>query len=259
MARLVRQERNRTVRSFRQLRRFHHVINSDKVFGTHNGAAAYYNHRPSTSEPALQRSQSRAKYIASDVCSELFFAVGHRVEFGRPFHEGLVAVGDGDEPQRRHVIFNAHRAFENRIGAGHFIVRQRQQTLADPPAVFQPEVTDASDLVGREVLFDPAFGDETCPIRQTVKIANDRPDGTWLRGNDPGNIDLRHLLANYRLPSSSRSSSGLATGCTPAFARLEVRLSMSLASRSTSVIRPRLPPSMPISFIMLSIIGACTR
>jgi hypothetical protein len=30
-----RPERNRTARSFRQLRRFHHVINSDKVFGTH--------------------------------------------------------------------------------------------------------------------------------------------------------------------------------------------------------------------------------
>src|SRR5258708_20629287 len=28
-------ERNRAARSFRQLRRFHHVINSDKVFGTH--------------------------------------------------------------------------------------------------------------------------------------------------------------------------------------------------------------------------------
>src|SRR5258707_15181412 len=29
-------ERNRAARSFRQLRRFHHVINSDKVFGTHS-------------------------------------------------------------------------------------------------------------------------------------------------------------------------------------------------------------------------------
>ena len=29
-------ERNRTARSFRQLRRFHHVINSDKVIGTHS-------------------------------------------------------------------------------------------------------------------------------------------------------------------------------------------------------------------------------
>src|SRR3984893_1654997 len=37
MARPRRPERNRTARSFRQLRRFHHVINSDKVFGTHKG------------------------------------------------------------------------------------------------------------------------------------------------------------------------------------------------------------------------------
>src|SRR5258708_13405240 len=35
MARPGRPERNRTARSFRQLRRFHHVTNSDKVFGTH--------------------------------------------------------------------------------------------------------------------------------------------------------------------------------------------------------------------------------
>src|SRR5467141_4808357 len=33
-------ERNRAARSFRQLRRFHHVINSDKVFGTHREAEA---------------------------------------------------------------------------------------------------------------------------------------------------------------------------------------------------------------------------
>src|ERR1700694_2446989 len=37
MARPGRPERNRVARSFRQLRRFHHVINSDGVFGTHNG------------------------------------------------------------------------------------------------------------------------------------------------------------------------------------------------------------------------------
>src|SRR6267378_5135715 len=40
MARPGRPERNRAVRSFRQLRRFHHVINSDKVFGTHREAEA---------------------------------------------------------------------------------------------------------------------------------------------------------------------------------------------------------------------------
>src|SRR5712692_1376520 len=35
MARPARPERNRTARSFRQLKRFHHFINSDNVFGTH--------------------------------------------------------------------------------------------------------------------------------------------------------------------------------------------------------------------------------
>src|SRR5260370_34455068 len=35
MARVGRPERNRAARSFGQLRRFHHVINSDRVFGTH--------------------------------------------------------------------------------------------------------------------------------------------------------------------------------------------------------------------------------
>jgi cold shock protein len=36
MARPGRPERNRAARSFRQFRRFHHVINTDKVFGTHS-------------------------------------------------------------------------------------------------------------------------------------------------------------------------------------------------------------------------------
>src|SRR5260370_41952034 len=40
MARLGRPERNRAARSFRQLRRFHRAINSDKVFGTHTAPLA---------------------------------------------------------------------------------------------------------------------------------------------------------------------------------------------------------------------------
>jgi hypothetical protein len=40
MARPGRSERNRTARSFSQLRRFHHVIKSDKVFGSHTAEAA---------------------------------------------------------------------------------------------------------------------------------------------------------------------------------------------------------------------------
>src|SRR5713101_9472638 len=36
MARSGRPERNRAARSFRQLRRFYHIINTDRVFGTHS-------------------------------------------------------------------------------------------------------------------------------------------------------------------------------------------------------------------------------
>jgi hypothetical protein len=41
MARPGRPERNRAARSFGQLRRFHHVINSIKVFGTHSQRRQY--------------------------------------------------------------------------------------------------------------------------------------------------------------------------------------------------------------------------
>src|SRR5258707_12812928 len=46
MARPGRPERNRAAQSFRQLRRFHHVINSDEVFGTHRARSAATNRSP---------------------------------------------------------------------------------------------------------------------------------------------------------------------------------------------------------------------
>ena len=49
MARSGRPERNRAARSFRQLRRFYHIINTDRVFGTHNVVWFALNHdRPLT-------------------------------------------------------------------------------------------------------------------------------------------------------------------------------------------------------------------
>src|SRR5260370_29359007 len=44
MARAGWPQRNRAARSFRQVRRFHHVINSDMVFGTHRVARLGINH-----------------------------------------------------------------------------------------------------------------------------------------------------------------------------------------------------------------------
>src|ERR1700681_648318 len=55
MARPGRPERNRAARSFRQLRRFHHVINSNMVFGTHRvSARLQLECFISNSSPALQ-------------------------------------------------------------------------------------------------------------------------------------------------------------------------------------------------------------
>jgi hypothetical protein len=59
------------------------------------------------------------------------------------------------------------------------------------------------------------------------------------------------------LDHRSRSLSlGFGAFCLVSFLLSRESAEMSLASRSTSVIRPRLPPSMPISFISVSIIGA---
>src|SRR6266567_7835498 len=46
MATPGRSARNRAARSFRQLMRFDHVINSDKVFGTHREAAGFLDMSP---------------------------------------------------------------------------------------------------------------------------------------------------------------------------------------------------------------------
>jgi hypothetical protein len=49
------QNETEQARSFRQLRRFHHVINSDKVFGTHRLAIAIPTKRNSVMIPIAQK------------------------------------------------------------------------------------------------------------------------------------------------------------------------------------------------------------
>jgi len=59
MARQGRPERNRTARSFRQLRRFRNVINSDKVFGTHRGIRVRSGGLPPASAATRQSNMCR--------------------------------------------------------------------------------------------------------------------------------------------------------------------------------------------------------
>src|SRR5436190_2062726 len=82
---------------------------------------------------------------------------------GPPFGEGAVAVGHGGELERSDVVVDAHRAFEDRVGALVVVVRQGEQLLADHAAVLEPEVAHAADLVGRLPALDARFGDERRP------------------------------------------------------------------------------------------------
>jgi type I restriction enzyme R subunit len=76
MARPGRPERNRAARSFRQLRRFHHVINSDKVFGTHTGgfsacAQAPFDAGPDEAPPSEDDIRTDALKTLQDTVSGL--------------------------------------------------------------------------------------------------------------------------------------------------------------------------------------------
>src|ERR1700681_185976 len=66
MARPGRPERNKATRSFRQLRRFHHVINSDKVFGTHNCAFLAERAEDGEVKRALKRMEEAWRTLARE-------------------------------------------------------------------------------------------------------------------------------------------------------------------------------------------------
>src|ERR1700730_3753009 len=64
MASPGRPERNRAARSFRQFRRFHHVINSDRVFGTHRRSGNPLGRPPKSQTRKPDRSTLGNAYIA---------------------------------------------------------------------------------------------------------------------------------------------------------------------------------------------------
>ena len=63
--------RNGAARSFRQLRRFHHVINSDKVFGTHKAYSVVCVLPKMTAPAARKMATMSAFMIAGLHCSRL--------------------------------------------------------------------------------------------------------------------------------------------------------------------------------------------
>src|SRR5436305_6395192 len=63
------------------------------------------------SEHALERVEAALEHAAADGIDQFGFALGRAVELGRPFQEGLVAVGNRRQAQGRNVVLDAHRRF----------------------------------------------------------------------------------------------------------------------------------------------------
>ena len=117
---------------------------------------------------------------------QLGLTLGRAIELGRPFGEGALAVGDRRQPQGRHIVLDAHRRFEDRVGAEHVVVGEAEQLLAQPVAIAQAEIAHAADLVGRLAILDAAFGDRRMPVRQSVEVANAGPDAVGAGVDDAG-------------------------------------------------------------------------
>src|SRR5260370_24886121 len=129
----------------------------------------------SASEHAIERIEAALKHAGSDVVDEFGLALGSAVEVGRPFQEGLVAVGDRRQAQRRDVVFDAHGGFEDRISAEHVVVGEAEQLFADAVAIAQGEVAHAADLVCGLSALDAALGDRRMPVGQAVEVAHPCP------------------------------------------------------------------------------------
>jgi hypothetical protein len=85
---------------------------------------------------------------------------GAAVELGPPLRERAVAVRDGRELQRGHVVVHAHGALQDGVRALEVVVGQGQQLLADAAAILEAKVADAADRVGGQAALDPRVDDE---------------------------------------------------------------------------------------------------
>src|SRR5260370_6422590 len=120
-------------------------------------------------EIALQRIEAGLKDALADGVGQPAFLAGQCVELGRPFGESTVAVGDRRQFEGGNVVVDAHRRFEDRVGALVVVVRQAEKLLANAAAVAQLEIADAANAVRRPIAFDPRLADRPGPFGPTVE------------------------------------------------------------------------------------------
>src|SRR4029079_14460209 len=146
-------------------------------------------------EVALEGVEAALEDAVADRLDERPLAPFVAIELGAPFGEAPRAVGHGSELQRRDVVLDAHRAFEDLVDALVVVVREREQTLADSTAFPGVEVADAADAVARLAVLDPTVGDSRVPLRHAVEVADPRPHGVGTRVDDARDVDPDHALA----------------------------------------------------------------
>src|SRR5262249_5395248 len=141
-----------------------------------NDGRAYDADHHSAPELPLQRVETALKDAVADVADELGLALGRAIEFGRPFDERSLAVGNRRQPQRADIVLDAHRRLENRVGVEQIEVGEAEQLLANAVAVPQTDIADARDLVGWLAVLNAAFREAGMPGRQAVEVPHARPD-----------------------------------------------------------------------------------
>src|SRR5258708_1854060 len=160
----------------------------------------------STSEHALERIEAALKHAGSDRVDQFGLAFRRTVELGRPFQEGLFTVGHRRQTQCRDVVLDAHRRFQNRIGAEHVEVREAEQLFADAVAIAQREVAHATDLVCGFAALDAALGDRRMPVGQAIEVAYPCPDPIVADIDDGRNVDTSHGAPSALLARARRFS-----------------------------------------------------
>src|ERR1700679_20073 len=148
-----------------------------------------------TAERPFQGVKTTLEYAPANIGDELAFALGRAVEFRRPFDEGPFRIRHRRQTQRRDIVLDAHRRFQDRIGAEHVVVGEAEQLFPDTVAVVQAEVANAADLVRGFSAFDAALGDRRVPIRHAVEVAHAGPDPIAAAVDYAGNKNPRHGLS----------------------------------------------------------------
>src|SRR5436309_9272122 len=80
-----------------------------------------------SSKQALQGVEAALEHALPDILGKLRLASGFAVELGRPFGEAAIAVGDRRQLERRHIVRDTQRAFEDGIGAAQIEIGKSEQ------------------------------------------------------------------------------------------------------------------------------------